>query len=154
MSTQDQTTVNMGTGVDASLRTASIYETAKGMPELSRFVAAIEAAGLQHDLGTPDFKTLFAHSNDALDADTGLWQKLTGGEAQRLASVVGTHIVIGRQTEADLRTAKELRTLSGQPLPVRFESDGARVGEAKIVRRDIPCVNGQIHILDGLAVKP
>lgn len=154
MSSQDQTTVNQGTGVDESLRTDTIFQTAKRMPELSRFVEAIEAAGLKHELETEGFKTLFAPSNEALDAAAGWWQKLTTSEAQRLATVVGNHIAMGGQTEADLRTATELRTLSGQPLSVRYEPDGARVGDAKIVHRDISCLNGQIQILDGLAVAP
>lgn len=154
MSTQDQTTANQGTAIDESLRTDTIFRTAKRMPELSRFMEAIEAAGLKQELETEGFKTLFAPSNEALDANAGMWQKLTGGEAKRLASVAGNHIVLGGQTEADLRTATELRTISGKPLSVRYEADGARVGDAKIVRRDIACSNGQIQILDGLAVEP
>jgi uncharacterized surface protein with fasciclin (FAS1) repeats len=140
MSTNDKTTVASGTAVDEQLRTSSIMQTAQNMPEISQFVAAIREAGLAGDLGTPDFKTLFAPSNEALN----------GISAEDLREAAARHIVIGRQTEADLRTTRQVRTLAG-PVPVQYENGGARFGGARIVRRDIPCVNGQIHVLDGLA---
>jgi uncharacterized surface protein with fasciclin (FAS1) repeats len=138
MSTQDQTTVNQGTGIDTSLRTDNIYETARRIPEISRFMEAIVAAGFEHDLRTPDFKTLFAPVNEAVSGSLD-------------SETVARHIVMGRQTEADLRTAKNLRTLSGSPLSVEYRPDGALVGGAKIVRRDVPCMNGHIQIIDKLA---
>jgi uncharacterized surface protein with fasciclin (FAS1) repeats len=135
MSLNDKTTAASGTGIDDSLQTTTIFETARHIPEISRFVEAIAAAGLDHDLKTPDFKTLFAPVNDSfkgsLDAET-----------------LSRHIVIGRQTEADLRTARTLRTLAGVPLPVEYRSEGSLVGGAKIVRRDIACVNGHIHVIE------
>ena len=108
------------------------------MPEISKFVEAIVAAGMQNDLQTIDFKTLFAPRNEAVSGSVA-------------ADVVAKHIVMGRQTEADLRTANELRTLSGQPVKVVFEPDGARFGGAKIVRRDVACYNGSIHVIDAIA---
>jgi uncharacterized surface protein with fasciclin (FAS1) repeats len=135
MSLNDRTTVASATGIDGSLQTTNIFDTARHIPEISRFFDAIAAAGLEHDLKTPDFKTLFAPVNDSfkgsLDVET-----------------LSRHIVLGRQTEADLRTAGKLRTLAGVPLQVEYRPDGSLVGGAKIVRRDIPCVNGQIHLIN------
>jgi uncharacterized surface protein with fasciclin (FAS1) repeats len=136
MSYTDQTTVHQGTGrVDETLRTDNLFETAKNMPEISRFVDSIRAAGLENSLRTPEFKTLFAPFNEALheylDADR-----------------VARHIVLGSQTEADLRTASELRTVSGEALQLEFRSDGVRIGGAKIIRSDVPCVNGHIQVID------
>jgi uncharacterized surface protein with fasciclin (FAS1) repeats len=143
MSTNDRTTVDTGTGVDASLRTADIIDTAAQMAEISRFLEAVRAAGLEVELRTPEFKTLFAPSNQAMEG------KLPRGAAE-LASLIGRHIVLGRQTEADLRTASELRTLSGDPLRVEYRPEGSLVGGARIIRHDVPCQNGQIHVLDRL----
>lgn len=140
MSTKDKTTAASGSAVDEQLRTSTIMQTAGAMPEISEFVAAIRDAGLAGDLGTADFKTLFAPSNDAL----------SGVPAGKLRESAARHIVIGRQTEADLRTTSQVRTLAG-PMPVEYKDGGGRFGGARIVRRDIPCVNGQIHVIDGLA---
>ena len=145
MSTQDQTTVNQGTGTDDRLRTTNIFDTAAKLPEISRFVEAIRAAGLQGTVQTADFKTLFAPTNDALEA-----AGLDASDSERLASVVGRHIVIGRQTSADLRLASSLRTVAGEPLKVHVENRLPQVGGANLVRMDVACVNGQIHIIDRL----
>jgi uncharacterized surface protein with fasciclin (FAS1) repeats len=145
MSTNDRTTVDQGTGIDETLRTADIIDTAAQMPEISRFLEAIRATELEYELRTPDYKTLFAPSNNAL-GDAGL-----PGDNAELARIVGRHIVIGSQTEADLRTTSELRTLNGERVSVEYRPEGSLFGGARIVRGDIPCVNGHIQILDGLA---
>lgn len=143
MSTQDQTTANQGTGTDDRLRTTNIFDTAAKLPEISRFVEAIRAAGLQGTIQTDAFKTLFAPTNEALEGfDTA--------DRERLASVVGRHIVLGRQTSADLRLASSLRTVAGEPLTVQVENREPKVGGATLLKMDVPCVNGQIHIIDRL----
>jgi uncharacterized surface protein with fasciclin (FAS1) repeats len=144
MSLNDRTTVNSGTGIDESLQTADIFSTAKTMPEISRFVEAIEQARLRGDVQTPDFKTLFAPNNDAIGNSLP-------NDAAALAELVSRHIVIGRQTEADLRTTKDVRTLAGRTVSVEYRPDGSLFGGARIVRHDIPCVNGHIHVIDGIA---
>ena len=144
MSVNDRTTVNNGTAIDESLQTADIFNTAKTIPEISRFVEAIEQAGLRGDVQRPDFKTLFAPTNEGLENSLP-------NDTAALAELVSRHIVIGRQTEADLRTTKEVRTLAGGTMPVEYRPEGALFGGARIVRRDIPCVNGHIHLIDGIA---
>ena len=146
MSTNDRTTVNQGTGTDDRLRTADIFDTASKLPEISRFVEAIRIAGLQSAVQTDGFKTLFAPTNEALEAAQGLDMN----DPERLAGVVGKHIVLGKQTSADLRLASSLRTVAGGQLPVEVENRVPRVGGANLVKMDVPCMNGQIHIIDRL----
>ena len=73
---------------------------------------------------TPDFKTLLAPNNDA----TG---NPLSNDAAALAELVSRHIVIGRQTEADLRTTDE----SARSPAERFRSrpDDSLFGGARIV---------------------
>ena len=58
MSLNDRTTLNSGTAIDESLQTSDIFNTAKTIPEISRFVEAIEKAGLRRDVQTLNFRTL------------------------------------------------------------------------------------------------
>jgi transforming growth factor-beta-induced protein len=155
MSYQDQTTVNQGTGTDDTLRTAHIFDTAAKLPEISRFVEAIRAAGLQASLQTPDLKTLFAPTNEAIGAaQETFWSDLMKAEnRERLANVVGRHIVIGRQTSADLKTASTLRTLAGDPVTVEMDNRTPLFGGARLVKLDVPCVNGHLHVIDRLVVR-
>jgi uncharacterized surface protein with fasciclin (FAS1) repeats len=155
MSNQEQTTVSMGTGVDASLETATVFDTARQMTEISRFVEAIENVGLDAELRGPDLHTLFAPTNEALtSAPQNFWAELQKPEEKdRLTQVVSLHIVKGKQTEADLRTASTVKTLDGEPVEVEFRAEGSRYGGANIVRRDIACMNGTIHVIDKLVIR-
>ena len=73
--------------------------------------------------------------------------------AERLRAVIALHIVRGRQTLADLKTASTLKSIGGEPVEVSVSGPEARFGGARIVRADIPCTNGQIHIIDKLVVR-
>ena len=63
---------------------------------------------------------------------------------------ISLHIVQGRQMEVDLRTATRLKSLTGEPIDVEYRDAGSRVGNAHIVKHDIVCSNGAIHIVDAL----
>lgn len=135
MSNQDQTTATQGTGpIDESLRTNdTLFDAACAIPEISSFVEKIRAAGMEPVLKTEGFRTLFAPSNDAAGS----------GQID-----VARHIVEGGQIEADLRTVSELQTVAGSKVRVEWRPDGAVVGGAKILRRDLACRNGFIHVID------
>jgi len=139
MSAQDQTTANQGTGIDESLRAGDILETAKQLPQISKFVEAVQREGMATELRVATMRTLFAPVNAAFEAASGN------------AGLLSKHIVQGRQTEADLRTTRTVRAISGETVPVEFRSEGSLFGGAKIIRHDIPCRNGVIHLIDSVA---
>jgi len=138
MSAQDQTTAAQGTGLAENLKAGDILETARQIPEISDFLKAVQQAGMETELRAVSMRTLFAPVNSAF--------KITGSAADAIPK----YIVQGRQTEADLRTTKTVKSISGEPIPVEFRSEGSRFGGAKIVRRDIPCTNGMIQLIDGM----
>jgi uncharacterized surface protein with fasciclin (FAS1) repeats len=138
MSAQDQTTAAQGTGLAENLKAGDILETARQIPEISDFLKAVQQAGMETELRAVSMRTLFAPVNSAF--------KITGSAADAISK----YIVQGRQTEADLRTTKAVKSMSGEAIPVEFRSEGSRFGGAKIVRRDIPCTNGMIQLIDGM----
>jgi uncharacterized surface protein with fasciclin (FAS1) repeats len=155
MSTQEQTTINQGTGRDESLVPKRIFETAEALPTISRFVEAIRITQMDNDLRIAEWRTLFAPNNEALDAaPNDFWNELMKPENhEQLRAVVALHIVRGRQTLADLKNAATVKSMGGEPVEVSVERADARFGGARIVRADIACKNGQIHIIDKLVVR-
>ncbi|MBC7925911.1 MAG: fasciclin domain-containing protein [Bryobacteraceae bacterium] len=138
---------NQGTGVDESLQTGDILETAHQLSELQSFVQMLERSGLASELREPNSRTLFAPVNRAFESMPGDLL----AERERLGEIVAKHIVKGRQTEADLRLISSVKTISGDSIPVEFRSEGSRFGRALIIKRDIACRNGLIHLLDQFA---
>lgn len=136
------------------LLTGSLLDTARQIPEIRRFVEAIEACGLQAELQVPEYRTLFAPVDEGLgQAPDHVRNAFEKGKPPELAvRILNFHIVEGRQTEADLRTAATVRTLTGVPAKVEFDSKGSRYAGAHIIRHDIACQNGTIHLLDRMAI--
>jgi uncharacterized surface protein with fasciclin (FAS1) repeats len=155
MRTQEQTTINQGTGRDESLVPKRIFETAEALPTISRFVEGLRITQMDNDLLVPEWRTLFAPANEALEAaPNDFWNELMKPEnAERLRAIVALHIIRGRQTLADLKNTATVKSISGEPVEVSVERGEARFGGARIVRADIACKNGEIHIIDKLVVR-
>ena len=72
-----------------------------------------------------------------------------------LRSVVEHHVVRGMQKAVDLRTTKTVKSIvDGVVMPVSRDGVDIRFGDARLVRTDIACTNGMIHILDKLVREP
>lgn len=155
MSSQDQTTANQGFGRDGSLVPKRIFHTAESLPAISRFVEALRTAQMDNDLLVAEWRTLFAPTNEALDAaPNDFWNELMKPESlDRLRAIVALHVVRGRQTLVDLKTASTVKSLGGEPVEVSLAGSDARFGGARIIRADIACTNGQIHLIDKLVVR-
>jgi uncharacterized surface protein with fasciclin (FAS1) repeats len=59
-------------------------------------------------------------------------------------------MVSGGIESFDLRRCKSIKNLAGGVLPVQPEHGSFRIEKALIVRSDIACTNGVIHVVDGL----
>ena len=56
------------------------------------------------------------------------------------------HLLTGGFESFDLSRCERVKTIGGQTLPV--SDGGTRIGGAGIVRANVPCTNGVIHVLD------
>jgi uncharacterized surface protein with fasciclin (FAS1) repeats len=54
----------------------------------------------------------------------------------------------------DLRTTSSVKSMAGVSMPVSRDGADVRFAGAKLVRTDIACTNGMIHILDKLVQQP
>jgi len=147
--------MNQGAGRDQSLAPKRIFPTAESLPALSRFVEGVREARMDNELLVAEWRTLFAPTNEALEAaPNNFWSELMKPEnRERLRGIIALHIVRGRQMLADLKTTATVKSISGEPIEVSVDGPDARFGEAHIVRSDIACTNGQIHIIDKLVVR-
>lgn len=155
MSSQDQSTINLGTGRDESLVPKRMLQTAEALPQVSRFMEALRGVKMENELNLPGWRTLFAPTNEALDgAPNNFWNELMKPESEdRLRAILALHIVRGRQMLVDLKTTATVKSLGGEPVEVSVEGPEGFFGGARIVRPDIACQNGQIHLIDKLVVR-
>ena len=141
MSYQEQTTRDQTVTpiIDDKLATHDLFETAAADEALSDFIGWVKAGGMEPVLRGPDLVTVLAPTNDAFR-----------GAGKEPVDAAEYHIIRGALTEAELRRAKSVNTMGGKPLPIAVEGGNVTVGGARLVRSDIECTNGVLHVMDRL----
>lgn len=96
--------------------------------------------------------TLFIPSNEALRRlPPGTLHSLLRPENQdRLANLVGSHLVARRLTTADLTNQSNASTVNGTQLNIRSDSRGLTINGARVIRSESVGNNGMIYIVDNL----
>lgn len=133
---------------------ASLYVTAAAAGEFTSFLAAVETAGLGPVLDRGEAYTLFIPTDRAMAAlDREQRDRLfSPNHRNALFGVLSYHLVPGRHTIADLGGRTSIRSVSGQLLILSPAGATLTVDGADVVRADIDCFNGVIHVIDAVLV--
>jgi uncharacterized surface protein with fasciclin (FAS1) repeats len=136
-----------------------ILAVAAADPDLSTFLAALDASGLMDTLHGPGPYTVFIPTNDAFRAalgEMGVTQDELFGDPAHLASILKFHIVDMNEDEAMVMEmdGQAFTTENGAPLSVTVDGDTVTVGGAMIVKPDLTASNGVIHVIDNLLTPP
>lgn len=128
----------------------TIVDVAVSTGQHRTLVAAVKAAGFVDALSGSEMLTVFAPTDAAFGAlESSLIDDLLLPEnVETLREVLGYHVVPGRMVAEDLKRETEVRTLSGQRLPVDVRADGVFVGGAKVTTADVRADNGVVHVVD------
>jgi uncharacterized surface protein with fasciclin (FAS1) repeats len=134
---QDQ---SVDAGIDRKLQTTTIGETLANIEECSAFRKLVQDADLDYVLRRSGLRTLLAPRNDAL----------TNFSTDETQEFLNQHLLSGAMESFDLERRQNVKTIAGHVLPVEPEDGTVRIGKAAIVKSDIPCTNGVIHVVDAL----
>jgi uncharacterized surface protein with fasciclin (FAS1) repeats len=125
----------------------TIVQTAIDAGTFKTLVAAVTAAGLVDTLNGAGPFTVFAPSDDA-------FAKLPAGtvdgllkDKDALTKILTYHVVAGKVMSQDVVKMKSAKTLQGEEVTIDA-TNGVMVNNAKVVKADIECSNGVIHVLD------
>ncbi len=130
----------------------TIVEVAVGNKDFSTLVAAVKAAGLVETLSGKGPFTVFAPTNAAFDAlPKGTVETLLKPEnKEKLVSILTYHVVAAKVMAADAVKLDEAKTVQGQSAKITVTNGVAKIDNAKIVKTDIVCKNGVIHVIDAV----
>lgn len=128
-----------------------LVDTAVAAGSFKTLVTAIKAAGLIEALKGEGPLTVFAPTDEAFakvpkDVLEGLL-----ADKEKLAAVLKYHVVSGKVKAADVVKLKSAKTLLGKSLTIET-SGGVKVNGAKVVKTDIECSNGVIHVIDTVLI--
>ena len=136
--------------VAPAARADDIVETAAGNKDFSKLVA--EAAGLAETLSGKGPYTVFAPTDEAfekLPAGT-VEDLLKPANKSKLKPILLNHVVDGAVYSDAALKAGTAKTLGGGELTIAQKGGAAMVGDAKLVKTDIPASNGVIHVVDSV----
>ncbi|KAJ3060758.1 hypothetical protein HK102_009371 [Quaeritorhiza haematococci] len=130
---------------------ADIVATAIGAGQFSTLVAAVKAAGLVETLQGPGPFTVFAPTDEAFaKLPAGTVESLLLPESKsKLVAVLTYHVVPGKVMAADVVGLTEAATVQGQKVKIDAK-DGVKVDDANVIKTDIVCDNGVIHVIDAV----
>lgn len=128
----------------------TIVEVAVGNKDFSTLVTAVKAAELVETLSGEGPFTVLAPTNAAfakLDEAT-LTTLLKPENKAKLASILTYHVVPGKVMAKKVVELKEAKTAQGTTVKIAVEDGKVMINGAEVVKTDIPCKNGVIHVID------
>lgn len=130
----------------------TIVETAAGIEDFSTLVAAVKAGGLVETLSGKGPFTVFAPTNEAFaKLPKGTVEDLLKPEnKEKLVAILTYHVVPGNVIAADVVKVKEAKTVQGGKVKVTVKDDEVMIDKAKVLKTDVECSNGVIHVIDSV----
>ena len=130
----------------------TIVETAVGIEDFSTLVAAVKAGGLVETLSGKGPFTVFAPTNEAFaKLPKGTVEDLLKPEnKEKLVAILKYHVVPGKVMAADVVKVKEAKTAQGGAVKVTVKDDEVMINDSKVVKADVECSNGVIHVIDSV----
>lgn len=129
---------------------ADIVDTAVGAGQFNTLVTAVKAAGLVDTLKSAGPFTVFAPTDAA-------FAKLPAGTVEgllkdpaKLKQVLLYHVVSGKVMASDVVKIKAAKTVQGSSATVSVEGGSVKIDNANVVKTDIACDNGVIHVIDAV----
>ena len=130
---------------------SDIVDTAVAAGSFKTLAAALKAADLVDVLKGEGPFTVFAPTDEAFKKlPAGTLDALLKDKA-KLKAVLTYHVVKGKVKAADVVKLKSAKTVQGQSVAVDA-SHGVKIDDATVVKADIDCSNGVIHVIDAVLV--
>ncbi len=133
--------------------TADIVDTAVAAGSFKTLAAALQAAGLVDTLKGNGPFTVFAPTDEAFaKLPAGTVETLLKPENKsKLVSILTYHVVSGSVLAKQVVTLKNATSVNGQRVGISVMGGQVKLdGKATVVKTDIACTNGVIHVIDSV----
>lgn len=140
------------TAAAGSMGKKDIVDTAVAAGDFKTLATALQAAGLVDTLkGTGPF-TVFAPTDEAFaKLPPGTVENLLKPENHdKLVAVLTYHVVPGKVMARDVVKLHEAKTVNGEKVKIMAENGKVMVDNADVIKADIDCSNGVIHVIDSV----
>ncbi len=135
-----------------------IVDTAVGAGSFKTLVAAVKAADLVDTLKGEGPFTVLAPTDEAFaKLPEGTVESLLKPENKdKLIAILKYHVIPGKVLAADVvkLDGQDVKTVEGSTAKVAVKDGGVTINNARVVKTDIECSNGVIHVIDTVILPP
>lgn len=131
-----------------------IVDTAVSADQFKTLVAAVKAADLVDTLKGKGPYTVFAPTDDAFAKLPKEKLEALLKDKKALTAVLTYHVVPGKVLAADVVKLDSAKTVQGQAVSIVAKDGKVTINGAKVLRTDILCGNGVIHVIDTVILPP
>jgi uncharacterized surface protein with fasciclin (FAS1) repeats len=125
----------------------NLIETAIEVGNFKTLIKAVQEAGLVDTLSTDGPFTIFAPTDEA-------FAKLPAGtidnllkDKEKLTNILTYHVVADKIMAKEVANLNFTETINGKDVQIDT-SKGVKIDKANVIKTDIECINGVIHIID------
>lgn len=138
--------------------TVDIVQTAASVPVFNTLVNLLQETGLDYELAKGGPFTVFAPTDTAF---AGLLEPhgfkafaplLRPENREELKKVLSHHVILGNVSSGAIMANGKMsfETLAGSPITLMGYGKRVSAGSASVVKADIPCSNGVIHVISSV----
>ncbi len=128
----------------------TLVEVAVATDGFETLVAAAKAAGLVDTLSGDGPLTLFAPTDAAFAKlpEGTIASLLKPENKDKLIAILTYHVVPGKVMAKDVVKLSKAKTAEGEDVKIAVVDGNVMINKSKVVKADIPCKNGVIHVID------
>lgn len=134
--------------------TKDIVETALAAGSFNTLVTALKEAGLVETLKGEGPFTVFAPSDDAFKKVPQADLEALLKDKAKLTKVLTYHVVAGSLKAEDVVKHASAKSVEGADIAIKAGAEGVTVAGAKVIKTDILCSNGVVHVIDTVIFPP
>jgi len=125
----------------------NLVETAVEAGNFKTLVRAVQEAGLVDTLSSEGPFTVFAPTDEAFSKlPDGTIENLLN-DKEKLTEILTYHVVPNKVMSNQVINIKNAKTVNGKDININTEN-GVKIDNATVIKPDIECSNGVIHIID------
>ena len=125
-----------------------IIDTAVAAGNFKTLATALTVAGWVEPLKGAGPFTVFAPTDEAFAKIPAETLKAVLADKQKLGDILKYHVVAGKVMAADVMGMSSAKTLQGSEVAVKVDGSKVWINDAEVVKADIECTNGVIHVID------
>jgi uncharacterized surface protein with fasciclin (FAS1) repeats len=137
------------TAAPARAAEKDIVDTAVAAGSFKTLAKLLTDAGLVDTLKGAGPFTVFAPTDEAFAKVPKATLEALGKDKDKLRAVLTYHVVAGKVMAADVVKLTSAKTVQGQSITIST-AGGVKVDNANVVKTDIACTNGVIHVIDSV----